>query len=415
MKACGGVWRVRGVSLLAVFAVVGALNLDTLAMGPKLSPGSLAGKAGERRPEGAEGAIVGVFRLIAEDRVAAAHAELDRLLAVNPNFRLAQLVKGDLLLARAQPIHALGNAAGVPEERLNDLREEARARLLRQRGETPKDRLPRYLLKMAPQQRHAIVVDTSRSSLYVFENRDGVPHYVTDYYVTIGKNGTDKAREGDKKTPLGVYNVTGSLPVAKLGDFYGSGAFPISYPNEWDRRAGRNGHGIWLHGTPRDTYSRPPRASDGCVVLTNEDLEALSRRLQLGATPVIISGGVDWVAESDLSRVRSSLEETVEAWRRDWESRDTGRYLRHYAAGFSSGTMNLAQWAEQKRAVNAGKTWVKVKVGEVSMFLYPGAEPLAVVTFLQDYQSNNLGNVMRKRQYWMRDGDAWKIAYEGAV
>ncbi len=415
MKALGGGLCMRGLAAAAVFSSVAALNGDTLAMGSKPPTGALASKAGDRRLEGAEGAIVGIFRLIAEDRVAAAHAELDRLLAVNPNFRLAQLVKGDLLLARAKPIHGFGNAVGVPEERLNDLREEARARLLRQRGETPKDRLPRYLLKMAPQQRHAILVDTSRSSLYVFENRDGVPHYVADYYVTIGKNGTDKAREGDKKTPLGVYNVTGSLPVAKLGDFYGSGAFPISYPNEWDRRAGRNGHGIWLHGTPKDTYSRPPRASDGCVVLANDDLEALSRRLQFGTTPVIISGGVDWVAESDLSRVRSSLEETFEAWRRDWESRDTDRYLGHYSASFSSGSMNLSRWADQKRAVNAGKTWVKVKMGEVSMFLYPGAEPLAVVTFVQDYQSNNLGNVMRKRQYWLREGDAWKIAYEGAA
>ena len=415
MKQSGNILPRRGFAAVAVFATVVALNADTLAMSAKPAPGSLAARAGERRLEGAEGAIVGVFRLISEDRVAAAHAELDRLLAANPNFRLAQLVKGDLLLARARPLQTFGNAPGVPEERLNDLREEARARLLRQRGETPKDRLPRYLLKMAPQQQHAIVVDTSRSSLYVFENRHGVPHYVADYYVTIGKNGIDKVREGDKKTPLGVYNVTGSLPVAKVGDFYGSGAFPISYPNEWDRREGRNGHGIWLHGTPSDTYSRPPRASDGCVVLTNEDLDALARRLQLGVTPVIISGGVDWVAESDLSKVRSSLEDAVEAWRRDWESRDTERYLRHYAQGFSTGTANLAAWSEQKRAVNAGKTWVQVRLGEVGMFLYPGKEPLAVVTFLQDYKSSNLGNVMRKRQYWIRDGDAWKIAYEGAA
>jgi murein L,D-transpeptidase YafK len=415
MTSPGNYLPMRGLAAAAVFAAAVALNADTLAMSAKPAPGGVAGKAGERRLEGAEVAIVGVFRLIAEDRVGAAHAELDRLLAANPNFRLAQLVKGDLLLARSRPIQTFGNAAGVPEERLNDLREEARARLLRQRGETPKDRLPRYLLKMAPHQKHAIVVDTSRSSLYVFENRDGVPHYVADFYVTIGKNGIEKVREGDKKTPLGVYNVTGSLPIAKVGDFYGSGAFPISYPNEWDHRAGRNGHGIWLHGTPRDTYSRPPRASDGCVVLTNEDLTALSRRLQLGVTPVIISGGVDWVAESDLSKVRSSLEGSVEAWRRDWESRDTDRYLRHYAADFSTGSMDLAQWSEQKRAVNAGKTWVKVKLGDVSMFLYPGAEPLAVVTFQQDYQSNNLGNAMHKRQYWIREGEAWKIAYEGAA
>jgi hypothetical protein len=47
--------------------------------------------------------------------------------------------------------------------------------------------------------------------------------------------------------------------------------------------------------------------------------------------------------------------------------------------------------------------------------LYPGREDLAVVTFLQDYSSNNLANQMRKRQYWLREGNSWKIAYEGSA
>ena len=45
---------------------------------------------------------------------------------------------------------------------------------------------------------------------------------------------------------------------------------------------------------------------------------------------------------------------------------------------------------------------MKVKLERVSMFLYPGKERLAVVTFDQDYTSSNLTNRMRKRQYWIR-------------
>jgi hypothetical protein len=37
-----------------------------------------------------------------------------------------------------------------------------------------------------------------------------------------------------------------------------------------------------------------------------------------------------------------------------------------------------------------------------------------VVSFDQDYRSNNLSNVMRKRQYWVHEGARWKILYEGA-
>ena len=94
------------------------------------------------------------------------------------------------------------------------------------------------------------MVDSRRSRLYVFANAHGRPQLIADYYVTLGKNGIEKTREGDQKTPIGVYHVTANLPRKKLTDFYGAGAFPINYPNEWDERQGRNGHGIWLHGMP---------------------------------------------------------------------------------------------------------------------------------------------------------------------
>ena len=48
------------------------------------------------------------------------------------------------------------------------------------------------------------------------------------------------------------------------------------------------------------------------------------------------------------------------------------------------------------------------------MFRYPG-ENFVVVTFDQDYRSNNLSNVMSKRQYWIREGGRWRIVYEGSA
>ncbi len=408
-------WRSGPVAMFAALAVTWGLSADTLlAMGGKpVHPV----RSVERRlqGQGAEAAIGAIIRDIGEARLTEAHEQLDRLLATNPNFRLAQLIKGDLLMARVRPLATIGNAQFAPEDKLADLRDEAKARLQRLQTPSPADRVPRNLLRLAPEQKYAVVVDTARSTLFLFENKDGVPKYVSDYYITIGKNGVEKAREGDKRTPVGVYHVTANLPRAKLTDFYGSGAYPISYPNEWDRRNGRDGHGIWLHGTPRDTYSRPPRASDGCVVLTNEDLESIGKQLQVGITPVIIENNIDWVAEKELARSREGLEQSIEQWRADWESRQTDAYLGHYAQSFSSGSAGIAEWAAQKRQVNASKEWVKVKVEGLSLFLYPGPQPLAVATFTQDYRSNNLANVMKKRIYWLREGNRWKIIHEGAA
>jgi murein L,D-transpeptidase YafK len=354
-----------------------------------------------------------VFEEIGRQRFDLALNHVEALIRVKPNFRLAHLIKGDLLLARARPLATMGNAPNAPAGRMEDLRDEAIARLNAYRNRPAVDRMPRYLLQLRPEQKYAVVVDTRRSRLYVYQNENERPRFVADYYISSGKKGSQKVREGDQKTPVGVYHVTASLPRQKLTDFYGHGAYPINYPNEWDRRQGRNGHGIWLHGTPSDTYSRPPRASDGCVVLANTDLDVLGRYLQIGLTPVIISEEIEWLELDDWDRERRQFREQLEKWRGDWESRDTDKYLSHYSKKFTAGKQDLDTWAKQKRQVNNSKSWVKVGISNLSMFRNPGKEDLVVVTFDQEYRSNNLSNTMKKRQYWVKDEGRWRIVFEG--
>lgn len=356
-----------------------------------------------------------VFESIEANRLDEALTRVDALIRDHPNFRLAHLVRGDLLLARTRPLQTFGNVVKtVPPEKIDGLRAEALARLRALRERPAEDRLPRVLMQLHAEQKHAFVVDSRRSRLYVFANEKGRPRLVADYYVTLGKNGIDKVREGDQKTPLGVYHVTANLPRKKLTDFYGAGAFPINYPNEWDRRQGRGGYGIWLHGVPRDVYSRPPRASDGCIVLANPDLESVAGFVQVGLTPVIIADELEWSDAGAIEKERASLAQAIDQWRADWQSRDTGRYLAHYSQRFSSAGQDYARWATHKRKVNAGKRWIKVDVSRVAMFRYPRERDFVVVSFQQDYRSDGLSNVMKKRQYWVQEEGRWKIIYEGA-
>ncbi|MDP2809052.1 MAG: L,D-transpeptidase family protein [Rhodocyclaceae bacterium] len=369
---------------------------------------------------GPEPLLARVFEQIEQNKWEPALQQLEVLIKAYPNFRLAHLIKGDLLLARARPLKAFGeggvSGTHATQDKVADLREEAIARIRAYKNKPTADYVPRYLLQMRADQKHAVVVDTQKSRLYLYRNENGTPRFVADYYIAHGKLGTEKLREGDKKTPIGVYHVTASLPRQKLTDFYGSGAFPISYPNEWDKRMGRNGHGIWLHGTPSDTFSRPPKASDGCVVLANQDLDDLSKSLQIGLTPVIISNSIEWLSLDDWQSERGSLLAIIEEWRQDWESRDIDRYAQHYSKKFQSGGQGQVEWIEYKRKVNAGKNWVKVATNNISMFRNPGnKEEYVVVTFEQDYQSSNLSNVMKKRQYWIKEDGRWKIVSEGAA
>lgn len=354
-------------------------------------------------------AIVG----LSENGLRHAIGEIDVALARTPNFRLGYLIKGDLLMARSGNPVAFGPLTASVNPGVAPLQDEARARLKHYLDAPPRDHLPLPMMQMAPTQTHAIMVDTARSRLFVFANRDGEPRYVTDFYISLGKNGVEKRREGDQKTPLGVYKIVSSKE--KLPDFYGSGAFPISYPNEWDRQHGRNGHGIWLHGTPSETYSRPPRATDGCVVLTNEDLRRLARYVDVGRTPVVISAGIEWTTPERWQENRRGFLAAFEQWRADWESLDSARYLSHYSPRFRTDGKDFAAWSAQKRKVNAGKSWVKVGVSDLSVFGHPDGEDMVVVTFAQDYRSSNLSNRTVKRQYWSRDQGRWRVVFETVI
>jgi len=121
---------------------------------------------------------------------------------------------------------------------------------------------------------------------------------------------------------------------------------------------------------------------------------------------------MDWSSAPDQGE-RTALLHEMDQWRKDWASLDTDTYLRHYAQNFSSDNMNYAAWAKQKKLVNAGKSWVKVNISEVSVFTYPEQPNMAVVNFEQDYSSSNLSNRMKKRQYWIKQNNRWQIILRG--
>lgn len=362
-----------------------------------------------------EGLLVKSLIDVTQGHMQEALDTIDQLLQTTPNFKLAHLVRGDLLMARAQELQSFGNTRATSPEAIEDLRAEARKRIERYLSERTASSVPEPLWQMDASQKHAIVVDATRSRLYVYRNEGGQPKYVADYYVTVGKNGSEKQVEGDKRTPLGVY-IAGSKLTRKLPDFYGNGAYPLDYPNEWDKRQGKKGHGIWLHGTPSDTYSRPPRASDGCVVISNPDLKSLAAILHNGNTPVIIANDVQWLDAKQSNTDKLALDQALETWRKDWEAQDTEQYLAHYATQFFNRSTDLAGWAKEKRRIQATKAEIEIKLSNISMFRYPAnGTAMAVVTFDQDYKSNHLDSRMRKRQYWIQENDRWKILYEGSV
>jgi hypothetical protein len=122
-----------------------------------------------------------------------------------------------------------------------------------------------------------------------------------------------------------------------------------------------------------------------------------------------------WQDPQQWEAVRKGFMSAFDRWQRDWESRDMDRYFAHYSANFRSEARDMNAWKAQKRKVNAAKEWVKVAAHDVSLFAYPGAAEVMMITFEQDYRSNNLSNRKLKRQYWAREGSEWRIVHEAFV
>jgi len=364
--------------------------------------------------EGNEELLIQGLESLASQQFDTALTQFRELTEKRPDFRLAQLVYADLLAAQANPLGGIGSLGGQRQKEIQGLIEEAKVRLRVNKDKPGPDLIPESLIQMSDDQKYVIVIDTNYSRLFLMENRNGEPHLVKDYYASYGRGGTEKEKRGDLKTPLGVYFVTGRFKDEALPERYGSGALPLNYPNVWDYRNGRTGSGIWLHGSPVDTYSRPPKASEGCISLTNPDFQDLDKLVDIQNTPVLIGHNMKWVGRDEWLSRQKSLRQTVENWRKDWESRDHQRYISHYSKQYNDSDKNYESFSAYKERVNSSKSYIKVDISDLSLFTYPNDPNLMVVTFNQRYESDNYKGDSIKRQYWLNEKGKWKIAYEGA-
>ena len=373
----------------------------------------------ELRYESPEKMLVKSLVEISEGRLDIALETIDTLIKQTPNFKLAYLIQGDLLLAHAKQISGIGDEhKSEKKEEIENFKNEAKVRIERYLNTLNLQNEPKIFAQLNEKDKYLFYVDVVNSRLYLYENVNGKLTYKDDYYVSIGKNGFGKQYEGDKKTPVGVY-FTGKKIKESLSDFYGDAAYPLSYPNEIDRKNKRNGSGIWLHGTPKTTYNRAPLASDGCIVLSNPDLMKLSSVLDTNKIPVIISFRSLKDLESankNLSEKKLSLINALETWRKNWEDQDTDNYLKFYSKNFFSEKDNFDTWAERKKLIQSQKAKVSIGLSEISFYDYPNIEnEIVLVDFIQDYKSPTIMNKMNKRQYWINENNEWRIMYEGGV
>ncbi len=265
--------------------------------------------------------------------------------------------------------------------------------------------LPAYVIELPDSVRDVFVADAGNATLYHFEHEADRLTAGGETYMSIGQRGVGKERAWDRRTPLGIYFVVDQLDTSRLHEKYGVTAFPLDYPNEWDRQNERTGDGIWLHGVLPGEERRPPFDTDGCLALPNEDLADLEPRFLPLTTPVIVTREIEWSSEEARVRIRDQLRGAVDRWVASLAAADLHGYLSLYAEDFTYRGMSTSEWAALRLTSfeRAGPT--RVSIEELTLLADPEEEGLYLSRFLQTTAGEDGPVVRMKRLYWRLGGD----------
>ena len=229
-----------------------------------------------------------------------------------------------------------------------------------------------------------LTCDKSDSTLQLYkQDSNSSFSLVKGYSAFVGEVKGDKTKEGDLKTPTGVYRLT--KKISNPDSFYGPLAFVTSYPNDYDKMRGHNGHGIWIHGLPtkesRDDFTK------GCIAIGNSSLECLDRNIDMDNTLLIINENevIQDISKEDLALILANIYK----WRYAWLYSDIELYLSFYAKDFKRfDGMNFSNFSNYKKRIFSNKGKKTILFNNISVIPYPNKKDVYQVMFEEIYRSS---------------------------
>lgn len=213
-----------------------------------------------------------------------------------------------------------------------------------------------------------LVANKQEKSLRIYRMQDKNPILVNSYNVIVGKDG-DKQKEGDLKTPLGVYKIVKKF--APADQFYGPWAYSLSYPNTLDKVEGKNGYGIWIHGSPMDGSKRDPM-SKGCIVVKNDILLDIEKVINPKKATILV--GQDSIFKTNVHEISSILAQFF-TWRKSWQESDLEKYLDFYAQDFKRyDGLDKDGFSKMKRYIFSQKDDKTIEFKNINISPYPNEE-----------------------------------------
>ena len=247
---------------------------------------------------------------------------------------------------------------------------------------------------------------SSTLTLYIKDNNESY-RLQKEYNAYTGKVNGDKVKEGDLKTPVGIYDIT--KKISKLDSFYGPLAFVTSYPNAYDKYRGKNGSGIWIHGLPteqeRDEYTK------GCIAIDNPSIECLDRNIEIDKTLLIIKK--EESKEEINKEVLSSILSELYSWRYSWIYNDIETYLNYYSSEFVRyDGMNYRRFQKYKKRIFKKAEAKEIIFNNVNVVPYPNSSNIYKISFKEQYKSKSFEFIGNKVLIVKYDKNRIKIITE---
>lgn len=256
-----------------------------------------------------------------------------------------------------------------------------------------------------------LVANKSEGKLWFLNNKKEVEMVVP---MASGLKEGDKAKEGDLRTPEGLYAFTRPLSkdfliknYPKDYSLYGFGAIASNYPNPVDLFENKTGSGIWLHGTDNEDRISKKLDSKGCFVINNSTIEELTSRLDLNSTLLISISNKEnsLITESDVTDIKTKISE----WASLWKHKDPA-FFELYHPKFKSGkNKNKEKFLNNKKKQFVSSNIKKVEASDFFIFK---KDNFYYVSFFQEYNSNKVKDTGIKEIWLEKTDNAYSIIYE---
>lgn len=266
--------------------------------------------------------------------------------------------------------------------------------------------VPDSLIYFSPQNKgYIILVEKAHQKAYLYDVQN-LDSPLRVYHCSTGENRGPKTQKNDKKTPEGIYFITNSFLRKDLTPIYGDRAFPLDYPNVRDRKLGRKGYGIWIHGT---NEALKPRDTNGCIVFTNEDIRDLAGYVSERHTPVIITQEINLVEKEQLLREGVQIKFSIDDWVNAWKGGHIDRYMSFYANDFTGQGKTRLQWRAHKKRLSQHYGAVEISIENLQILREGG---IVLAKFDQTYRADGFHSFGEKRLYLQQRSPEWKIVDE---